>query len=141
MQELLGIGPCRPQVPLSRPRLPHFLPQPHPCHAPVPQPTCPGGGNLKAAPGCCSSSPPHCANCDGPTLRLTGIVSPAPHRPLSGVPPLPKGLFPRRPLATRWRRPPMVMTARPPLHPPALCSRRSRWLLQEPDAQRYLRPL
>jgi len=28
-----------------------------------PNPTCPGGGNLKATPGCCSSSPPHCVNC------------------------------------------------------------------------------
>jgi len=30
-----------------------------------PNPTCPGGGNTKATPGCCSSSPPRCANCDG----------------------------------------------------------------------------
>jgi len=30
-----------------------------------PNPTCPGGGNLKATPGCCSSSPPRCANCGG----------------------------------------------------------------------------
>jgi len=30
-----------------------------------PNPTCPGGGNLKAAPGCCSSSPPRCTNCGG----------------------------------------------------------------------------
>jgi len=28
-----------------------------------PNPTCPGGGNAKAVPGCCSSSPPHCVNC------------------------------------------------------------------------------
>jgi len=27
--------------------------------------TYPGGGNLKATPGCCSSSPPRCANCQG----------------------------------------------------------------------------
>jgi len=27
--------------------------------------TCPGGGNLKATPGCCYSSPPRCANCEG----------------------------------------------------------------------------
>jgi len=26
-----------------------------------PNPTCPGGGNTKATPGCCSSSPPRCA--------------------------------------------------------------------------------
>ena len=30
-----------------------------------PNPTCPGGGNLKATPGCCSSSPPRCVNCGG----------------------------------------------------------------------------
>jgi len=30
-----------------------------------PNPTCPGGGNIKATPGCCSSSPPRCANCGG----------------------------------------------------------------------------
>jgi len=28
-----------------------------------PNPTCPGGGNLKATPGCCSSSLPRCVNC------------------------------------------------------------------------------
>ena len=37
---------------------------PVPCTA-VPTPPCPGGGNLKAAPGCCSSSPPRCINCGG----------------------------------------------------------------------------
>jgi len=30
-----------------------------------PNPTCPGNGNTKATPGCCSSSPPRCANCGG----------------------------------------------------------------------------
>jgi len=30
-----------------------------------PNPTCPGGGNLKAAPSCCSSSPPRCVNRSG----------------------------------------------------------------------------
>jgi len=29
-------------------------------------PTCPGSGNLKATPGCCSASPPRCVNCGGP---------------------------------------------------------------------------
>jgi len=28
-----------------------------------PNPTCPGAGNTKAVPGCCSSSPPRCINC------------------------------------------------------------------------------
>jgi len=76
----------------------------------------------------------------GPTLRLTGIVSPARLRPLSGVPPLPKRLFSGRPLATRWTRPPTITTSRPQLHPPTPSSRRSRWLLQEPEAQRFFRP-
>jgi len=35
-----------------------------------------------------------------PTLRLTGIVTPARLCPLSRVAPLPKGSFPRRPQAT-----------------------------------------
>ena len=86
--------------------------------------------------------PPHrgAPTAAGPTLRLTGIVSPARLRPLSGVPPMPKRLFSRCPLVTRWTPPPTPMTSRPPLHPPALSSRRSRWLLQEPAAQRYFRP-
>ena len=33
----------------------------HPC----PNPTRPGGGNLTATPGCCTSSPPRCANREG----------------------------------------------------------------------------
>jgi len=106
-----------------------------------PNPTCPGGGNLNATPGCCSSSPPRCANWDGPTLRLTGIVSPAPLRPLSGVPPLPKRLFSRRLLVTRRTWPLTIMTSRARRHPPALSSRRSRWLLQEPEAHQCFRPL
>jgi len=31
-----------------------------------PNPTCPGSGNLKATPGCCTASPPRCVNCGGP---------------------------------------------------------------------------
>jgi len=64
-----------------------------------PNPTCPGGRNIKATPGCCSSSPPRCANCEGarspthrdcdscpspPTLRRSAatetIVLPPPRR-------------------------------------------------------------
>jgi len=30
-----------------------------------PNPTCPGNGNVKAVPGCSSSSPPRCTNCGG----------------------------------------------------------------------------
>ena len=71
----------------------------------------------------------------GPTLRLTGIMKTADHRPLSGVPPIPERSFLRRPLVTRWTRPPTTSSSRPPLDPPAFSSRRSRWLLQEPEAQ------
>jgi len=77
----------------------------------------------------------------GPTLRRTGVVTPDRFRHLSGVPLLPKRLFSHHPLVTKWTRPPTKMTSRLPLHPPALSSRRSRWLLQEPEAQRYFRPL
>jgi len=64
-----------------------------------PNPTCPGGGNLKATPGCCSSSPPRCVNCGEnhtavhrdcesrpvpPTLRRSTVAS-------EEVPPLPAG--------------------------------------------------
>jgi len=62
------------------------------------------------------------------------------YRPLSGVQPLPPRTLHRRPLATRWTRPPTTRTTRPPLHPPAPCSRRSRWLLQGPEGRRYFRP-
>jgi len=75
------------------------------------------------------------------TQRLTGIVTPVRLRPLSDVHPLPTRSFSRRPLATRWTRPPTTMTSRPPLHPPTPSNRRSRWLLQGPEGQRYLRPL
>jgi len=30
-----------------------------------PNPTCPAGGNFKVTPGCCSSSPSRCPNCEG----------------------------------------------------------------------------
>ena len=46
-----------------------------------PNPTCPGGGNLKATPGCCSSSPPRCVNCHG--------AHPATHRDCDSRPPPP----------------------------------------------------
>jgi len=56
-----------------------------------PNPTCPGGGNIKATPGCCSSSPPRCTkgggahtathrDCDSrpspPTLRRFSVAEP-----------------------------------------------------------------
>jgi len=69
-----------------------------------------------------------------PTLRLTGIVIPACLRPLSGVQPLPKRLFSRLVAGTRWTRPRTTTSPRPPLHLPAPSSRRSRWLLLEPEA-------
>jgi len=35
-----------------------------------PNPTCPSSGNLKATPGCCSSSPAGCVNCGGQHTAL-----------------------------------------------------------------------
>jgi len=64
-----------------------------------PNPTCPGGGKIKATPGCCSCSPPRCANCEGahtathrdcdsrpspPTLRCSTVAE-------TIVPPPPAG--------------------------------------------------
>jgi len=64
-----------------------------------PNPTCPGGGNLKATPGCCSSSPRRCVNCGGghtavhrdcesrplpPTLRRSTIAAEVPPPPPAG---------------------------------------------------------
>jgi len=64
-----------------------------------PNPTCPGGGNLKATPGCCSSSPSRCVNCGEnhtavhrdcesrpvpPTLRRSNVAA-------EEVPPPPTG--------------------------------------------------
>jgi len=75
------------------------------------------------------------------TLRLTGIVTPTRLRLLSGVPPLPQPSFSRPPRVTQSIRAPTTMTSHPPLHPPAPSSQCLRWLLQEPEAQRYFRPL
>jgi len=74
------------------------------------------------------------------TPPYIGIAKAVRHRPLSGVQPLPPRKFCRRQLATRWTRPLTTRTTRPPLHPPAHSSRRSRWLLQGPEGQRYFRP-
>jgi len=76
-----------------------------------------------------------------PTLRLTGILTHVRLLPLSGVPLLLKRSFSGPPLATKCTRPPTTDSSRPPLHPPAPSSRRSRWLLREPEGQRYFRPL
>jgi len=48
-----AIGPVCPICSLNHTRALHRCPNP----------TCPGGGNAKALPGCCSSSPPRCINC------------------------------------------------------------------------------
>jgi len=74
------------------------------------------------------------------TPPYIGIAKAVRYRPLSGVEPLPPRKFHRRQLATRWTRPLTSRTTRPPLHPPAPSSRRSRWLLQGPEGQRYFRP-
>ena len=49
-------GPVCPICSLSHTRAMHICPNP----------TCPGNGNVQVTPGCCSSSPPRCANCEGP---------------------------------------------------------------------------
>jgi len=60
-----GFGHISPRCPSASPVCPicslNHTRAMHRC----PNPTCPRGGNLKAAPGCCSSSPPRCANCGG----------------------------------------------------------------------------
>jgi len=60
-----GFGHSAPRCPSASPVCPicslNHTRAMHRC----PNPTCPGGGNLKAAPGCCSSSPPRCTNCGG----------------------------------------------------------------------------
>ena len=60
-----GYGHVAPSCPSTSPICPicslnHTRAMPR-----CPNPTCPGGGNLKGAPGCCSSSPPRCINCGG----------------------------------------------------------------------------
>jgi len=61
-----GFGHVAPRCPAAGPVCPicslSHTPAMHRC----PNPTCPGSGNLKATPGCCSSSPPRCTNCRGP---------------------------------------------------------------------------
>jgi len=60
-----GFGHVTPRCPSTDPVYPicslNHTRAMHRC----PNPTCPGRGNLKATPGCCSSSPPRCANCEG----------------------------------------------------------------------------
>ena len=60
-----GFGHVAPRCPSTSPVCPicslNHTRAMHRC----PNPTCPGGGNFKAAPGCCSSSPPRCTNCGG----------------------------------------------------------------------------
>ena len=46
-----------------------------------PNPTCPGSGNIKAVPGCCSASPPRCANCGGTHTATHGDCDSRPPRP------------------------------------------------------------
>jgi len=61
-----GFGHVAPRCPATDPVCPicalNYTRASHQC----PNPTCPGSGNLKATPGCCSSSPPRCANRGGP---------------------------------------------------------------------------
>jgi len=60
-----GFGHVAPRCPSSHPVCPSCsLSHTRAMHG-CPNPTCPGGGNIKATPGCCSSSPPRCPNCGG----------------------------------------------------------------------------
>jgi len=59
-----GFGHVAPRCPSADPTCPIYsLNHTRAMHR-CPNPTCPGGGNLKATPGCCSSSPPRCTNCE-----------------------------------------------------------------------------
>jgi len=65
-----------------------------------PNPTCPGGGNLKATPGCCSSSPPRCVNCGGDHTAVHKDCENRPSPPLlrrstaaTEIVPLPAGTY------------------------------------------------
>jgi len=61
-----GYGHVAPRCPSSDPVCPICsLNHTHAMHR-CPNPTCPGGGNLKATLACCSASPPCCANWDAP---------------------------------------------------------------------------
>ena len=61
-----GYGHVAPRCPSTSPVCPIFsLSHTRAVHR-CPNPTCPGGSNLKATPGCCSSSPPRGINCGGP---------------------------------------------------------------------------
>jgi len=76
-----GFGHVAPRYPVAGPVCPicslNHTRAMHRC----PNPTCPGSRNLKATPGCCSSSPPRCTNCGGPhtaTHRDCGSWPPPP---------------------------------------------------------------
>jgi len=60
-----GFGHVAPRCPSSDPVCPICSPSHTRAMHRCPNPTCPGGGNIKATPGCCSSSPPPCPNCGG----------------------------------------------------------------------------
>ena len=63
-----------------------------------PNPTCPNEGNLHPVAGCCSASPPHCANC-GDDHPATDPSCPArPRRPHFEPPPPPAAPAADRPL-------------------------------------------
>jgi len=94
-----GFSHVAPRCPTSEPVCPicslNHTRAAHRC----PNPTCPGSGNLKATPGCCSASPSRCANCGGnhtathrdcdsrpvpPTLRRSAVAAEVPPPPPHG---------------------------------------------------------
>jgi len=135
-----GYGHVAPRCPSTSPVCPicslNHTRAMHRC----PNPTCPGGGNLKAAPALSSSSPPRCINCGGAHTAThrdcdSGPTPPPLRRSTAGdqvVHPPPAG--DQMDTATDDD------DVSPPLHPPAPSSRRSRWLLRGPEGPRYFRP-
>jgi len=85
-------------------------------------PACPSGGNLKAMPSCCSTSPARCMQCGGEHTALFKTALAARLLQLAGVPPLPPRTYVRSRLATQWTRPPTTITH----HPALVQSARSR---------------
>jgi len=61
-----GFGHVAPRCPIACPVCPICSLNHTRAMNQCPNPTSPGSGNLKATPGCCSSSPPRCTNCGGP---------------------------------------------------------------------------
>jgi len=105
-----------------------------------PNPTCPGGGNLKATPGCCSSAPSRCVNCGGnhTAVHKDCESRPTPHTirrssATAEVVPLP-------PEGDAMDTATDEQVNSPPPSPTRSLQSALRWLLQGPEGQRFFRP-